>query len=194
VYSASVGDAIEFSEHEVAVVNGVRPFEKDGQVLHYEAMFDYGEKVVPVKVTGTPGGSKAPVAATPKGPISSDPGTWVTWSQSKPHEIQVTEMGVRAFERDGEKVLEGVRWSTERLPGGQKAIKVAHIPPNGALAKGGARAGDVIESINGTPVSSKSEIVRYVRANPNLPKYTVTFWRGGRRVSRTVNRPQNAGQ
>ena len=192
VHRAFLGDAIEFSEHEIAVVQGVRPVKKSGQVVAWLAVFDYSNQEVAVSVLGDPGGPKSTAAPEPTGPINIDPGTWIAWVPSKPHEINVTEMGARAFKRDGEKVLEGVRWGTESI-GGKKVLKVSHIPKGSALERGGAKPGDAFESINGVPISTKADIVRYVKANPNLPSYTVTFWRQGRRLTRTVNRPQSAG-
>ncbi|NRA95151.1 MAG: hypothetical protein HRU14_02975 [Planctomycetes bacterium] len=192
VHRAYLGDAIEFSEHEIAVVEGVRSVVQNGQVVAWQAVFDYSSQEVAVSVLGDPGGPKSTAAPEPTGPINIDPGTWIAWVPSKPHEINVTEMGARAFKRDGEKVLEGVRWGTESI-GGKKVLKVSHIPKGSALERGGAKPGDAFESINGVPISTKADIVRYVKANPNLPSYTVTFWRQGRRLTRTVNRPQSAG-
>jgi len=192
VHRAHLGDAIEFSEHEIAVVEGVRSVMKDDQVVAWEAVFDYGSDEVAISVLGDPGGPKAMSAPEPTGPISADTGTWIAWIPSKPHEINVTDMGVRAFERDGEKALDGVRWGTDQI-GGKKVIKLSHIPKGSVLERGGAKPGDAFESINGVPVSTKADIVRYVKANPNLPSYQVTFWRQGRRLTRTVNRPKSAG-
>lgn len=192
VHRAYLGDAIEFSGHEIAVVRGVRPVIKEGQPVAWEAVFDYDSKEVTIAVIGDPAGPRPAAPAEPTGPIDPNPGTWIAWVPSKPHEINVTDMGVRAFKRDGEKVLDGVRWGTDRI-GGKRVIKVTHIPKGGALEAGGVKPGDAFESINGTPVSSKADIVRYVKANPNLPKYSVTFWRDGRRITRTVSRPKSAG-
>ena len=197
-YTAILGEAIEFSDHELAVVKSIEPVQDKllGQVIGWKVVFAYDKKDVALEVVGdTPAKGAAKLDPGEAGPISPDKGTWLSWDPSNPHEIQVTDMGMRAFQRDGEKTLEGVRWSSEKIPGkNQKAIKVTHVPPGSALEKGGVRPGDVFESVNGTPVSSRADIVRYAKAHPNMPAYTVVFWRDGARRTRTVRPPSPAGR
>ena len=54
------------------------------------------------------------------------------------------------------------------------------------LAKGGLKQGDTIKSINGKRVSSKAQIVSYVKSNPNMPRYTVEYIRNGVLMKKTV--------
>jgi len=185
-YAARENEVIEFSGHEVALVKQV----SEGSVL-----FEYDSKDVTLRVsterglpsTGPSGGGAKPV---PSGPISPDPGTWIAWGSDKPNVINITPMGMRAFDQKGESALEGVRWATERLQDGKEAVKVTRIPKDSAMVRGGAQSGDIIVSINGVRVSSKASIVAYVKANPNLPAYTVKFLRKGRVYTRVIRPPK----
>ena len=188
IYKVFEGYVIEFSEHEVATVKEVRST---------EVIFDYDKRDVVVKVPpkrlGT-GSSGSTSTAEATGPISPDPGTWIAWVPSKPREIKITPMGMRAFGDKGEKALDGVRWGTERYKDGKDAVRLAKIPKNSALAKAGAQEGDLLISINGKRVSSKAGAVAYVRANPDLPAYIVEFRRQGRQYKRTVHPPRAGGR
>lgn len=193
IYNAVIGEVIEFSDHELALVKNIKPVldPELGQTIGWRVVFGYGGKDVEIDVVGETPAKGAVKVVTDNTPISNDPGTWLSWDSKTPHEIRVTDMGLRAFKQKGEKALEGVRFATERIPGkNQKAVKVTHIPDGSLLQKGGVQSGDVFESINDTPVSSRSDIVRYVKQNPNLGSYKVTFWRDGARRSRTVIPPK----
>ena len=82
-YSAWLGDAIELSDHEIAIVKDIRTVRDEllGQVVGWKVVFDYNGKEVELEVVGdTPrsGKSKAPVADKP---VNPDPGTWLGWSR-----------------------------------------------------------------------------------------------------------------
>ena len=55
----------------------------------------------------------------------------------------------------------------------------------------GVKTGDVLISINGTPVVSRSGAVRYFNQNPDLGRYTVVIERLGRQISKTYYNPKD---
>jgi membrane-associated protease RseP (regulator of RpoE activity) len=188
VFRVSKGEAIEFSEREVAILKDVLP---EGR-----AVFIYGGQEVTLEVaverSGTgPGGGGAPPPPDTS-PINPDPGTWISWNPDEPKPIRITPMGMRAA--TPESVLDGVTTSTERLAAdGLPAIKLTTVPKDSALAKAGAQDGDILISINDKRITSKPEAVRYVKDNPNLSSYEVQFRRRGVTYTRVVMPPPSGG-
>jgi serine protease Do len=81
------------------------------------------------------------------------------------------------------------------LPAGTRGALVNSVTPGGPAARGGLQAGDVITSLNGTPVVSSSDLTRRVgqaRAGDNL---RLELLRNGRQQSivvRSGTRPSRA--
>ena len=101
--------------------------------------------------------------------------------------VPISAAAILGMEQAGaEDVLKGVVWNRVTLRDGKKAVQVKTVPASGALHKGGLRGGDTIKSINAKRVTSKGEIVSYVKANPSLPRYTVVYIRSGVMHTRTV--------
>jgi type II secretory pathway component PulC len=181
-----VGQVVEFANG--AAVKEIRKV---------EVLFDYqGQEVImgiePYEVAGAAeaagratGGTSGPRAERVTRAVLENPGSWVQYTK-KSSKVTVTKTGVSAIRDYGDEVIKDVVWATDRLADGKKAIKITKIPTNSALRAGGLEEGDVIESINGERVTSKAEIVSYVKRNPNLPKYTVKIIRRGRTIVRTV--------
>jgi type II secretory pathway component PulC len=130
----------------------------------------------PPGTPGQPGG--APGASGPAPVPNDNPKTWVTpFTEGKP--IEVTSVGMVSMAQKGEAVIEGVRWSTERLKDGKAAVRLDHIPEGNVLREGGAMEGDVLESINGIRMTSKGDVIDYVRRSPSVTRFEVKFWRQG---------------
>lgn len=55
----------------------------------------------------------------------------------------------------------------------------------------GVQNGDTIVSINGVPVTSKSQAINWVRQNSELEKYTVVMRRRGKEISKTIFVPRD---
>ena len=184
VMVATQGGVIELGHGYNAVVKLVKP---GGVTFHYEGQDIVLELPDADPKAGSQGsGSKL----APTGPISNDTGTYIKWDPAKPSQgVAVTAMGARAFKKKGESLLDGIRFDTETLPDG-KAIKLVSIPKDNVIKKAGGQDGDVITHINGTRVSSKGDIVRYIKANPNLPEYTVAFMRNGNKHTRVIRPPR----
>ncbi len=163
-----------------------------------QVVFDYDGKEVAIKPEApTVPGAAAPAPAPGTAPgvqagqVTEDPGTWIYWDPQKPGTITITPNGHVSMKAKGDAVIEGVRWSSETLPDGKPAVKIDHIPDNNVIGKGQAQVGDVIESINGHRVTSKADIIDYVKKNSNLTQYKVRFWRQGRVHERVVIPPRN---
>lgn len=156
--------------------------------------FDYDEKVIVIRVKDLPAnlGGAAPAGGASGGPQkplpppNNQPATWIVVGQPG-SPIQITDVGQSSMAAKGDEVLEGVRWSTEEHPRDKRpAVRIDFIPEGSVLAHGGAKAGDVLDSINGVRMSSRGDVVSFVQANPNLPRYEVKFWRNGVLHSRIV--------
>lgn len=182
------GQIVEWAEG--AIVRKVRPtevvFDYDGKevLVHYEP---------PKAVAGAPAAGAAPAGA-PKGPppVPNDtPSTWVTIEANRPNLVNVTEVGLASLNAKGEASLEGVRWSTETLPDGKAGLRLDEVPDQSVLKTGGAQTGDVLHSVNGVRMSTKGEIVEYVRRNQGLSRYVVKFYRAGILYERTITVPRN---
>lgn len=185
------GEAIEIGSF-FAVVTAIDP--RAGTVT-----FDYDGNEVVIELPEAPPTAGATSAVAGGGaseesaPVTDNQGEWIIFTPSKPSDIKLTASGVASMKAKGsDAVLEGVRWSTEEVPDRgkmRKAVQVSAVPPGSVLAKGGLKPGDSILSVNGVDVSSRGDIVNYVRGNPNLPNYTVRILSRGRVVTRTVSRP-----
>ncbi len=154
-------------------------------------LFDYDNKeVVLVPKAAPPAAGSAKTNRKVEVQPSADVNTWVAVDAQRPANIEITDVGVASLKVQGEASLEGVRWSEETLEDGQKAIRIDEVPPNSVLAKGGAQGGDVLVSLNGTRVSSRADIVAYVKRNPDLSRYEVVFLRRGIKHTRVVSVPR----
>jgi type II secretory pathway component PulC len=130
----------------------------------------------------------------PGGPTSarttSDPGNrpFISYVESKKDSgnITIKPGGNIALAREGEQVLDGVVWSTTDSAKGGKALRVDTVPPDSVLARHGVQNGDVLVSVNGVPMSTKSEIVDYVKRNKTMSVFEVAIQRRGNIVTKTV--------
>jgi hypothetical protein len=100
--------------------------------------------------------------------------------------IVVNPQGRVALEKEGERILEGVTYGTTDLGGGKKGLKIETIPPGNELGKYGVESGDVLISVNSVPMSSKSEVVDYVKRNSKLGRYDVRIMRRGAYLNKTI--------
>jgi hypothetical protein len=70
---------------------------------------------------------------------------------------------------------------------GKREVVVGTIRPGSYLARTyDLQSGDSLISINGTPVSTKTEAYSYVRDHGDLSKYVVVLKRKGREVTKTI--------
>jgi hypothetical protein len=92
-----------------------------------------------------------------------------------------------AIGKNGDKFLGELR--VAERPGANKKPEVvlSNVRPNSHIARTyGVQAEDVLVSINGTAVSSKSQGYQYVRDNPDLPRYDVVIRRAGKEITKTI--------
>lgn len=88
---------------------------------------------------------------------------------------------------NGDKFLGEMRIADR--PGANKKPEVvlANVRPNSYVARTyGLQQDDVLISINGVPISSKTQGYQYVRENPDLPVYTVVIRRSGKDITKTI--------
>ncbi|HYC77330.1 MAG TPA: PDZ domain-containing protein [Planctomycetota bacterium] len=131
---------------------------------------------------------KDPSAPAPPGAVRPTAGSFATGITSSPDSsvVKVNKEGRAAIEASGDKVIEGVRWSSVDLGEGARGLKLDDVPANNELARHGVQSGDILVSVNGTPMSSKSEIMDYAKRNPKGGRFDVKFLRNGRVLTRTV--------
>lgn len=179
------GQAVEWAPD--AVVSRILPdkviFRYDGK----EVTIEYPPLPKDAAASAAPGG-----AAGGRGPAAvpnTDPKTWIVYQEGKTT-IEVTDVGVASMVQQGDASLADVRWSTEKLPDGRNGVRIDHIPEGSVLKQGGAKEGDVLHSINGERMSTKSEVMDYVRSHQNMTRFEVKFYRNGILHMRIVNVPR----
>jgi len=94
--------------------------------------------------------------------------------QRRPNTFVLGSQDLEKFEEDHLAILTNeVRHRQYRDPrtGQWSGVQVLDVAPDSIVAQHGVKTGDVIKSINGTPVSSVSQAISYVKNNAEL--YTV---------------------
>lgn len=105
------------------------------------------------------------------------------------------QVGTEDMERINENYLDilstDVRTRTYRNPGGGPGgIQILEVVPGSVAAQHGAKTGDVIKSINGTPVNSTQEAISYVKNNSeNYTVWEVVVWNSGKERTVTYTVP-----
>jgi hypothetical protein len=100
---------------------------------------------------------------------------------------------VQWWDRNGEKVLEEVALQQEKDPetGRPAGVRIRSFSDSSMLKARGLLPGDVVKSINGTPVNSKQEAVAYVKGpGKDATRFVVVVERKGRLVTFTYDRPR----
>jgi hypothetical protein len=179
-------------ERSIFRVGDVIPFANDAVVIEIrpkEVVFLNGDKEETLNVPDQP--TLVPGALAGGSSRPADPGLrpFSTYVESKKDSgiITIKSGGDRALAREGEAVLEGVIFSSTEAPGGGKALKVDKVPPGSLLAQHGVQDGDVLISVDGVPMSTKSEVVEYAKRNQNRSTFSVVIQRRGRNIHKTVN-------
>jgi S1-C subfamily serine protease len=152
-------------------------------------VFQNGDNQETVQISETPGGP----AGGPSGGSSSKPtdsgarpfGTYIE-SKKDSNQITIKSGGAIALDREGESVLQGVVFSTTDAAKGGKALRVDKVPPGSLLAQHGVQDGDVLVSVNGQAMSTKSEVVDYVKSHKSTYLFEVVIQRRGGLVHKTV--------
>jgi type II secretory pathway component PulC len=175
-------ERVNFSEGEVI------PFANEAVVLEIwpsKVIFQNGDRTetlqIPDKPSTPAGGSTSQSRPGDKGDRP-----FLTYLESKRDSSTVTikSGGDKALAREGEAVLDGAVFSTTEGAGGKKMLRIDKVPP--ALGQHGVQDGDTLISIDGTAMSTKSEVVDYVKQHQNKPSYEVVFLRRGNRVTKIV--------
>ena len=109
----------------------------------------------------------------------------------KPNYFQV---GIEDKQQFNERYLDilstEVRTRTYRENGKAAGIYVDSVVPGSLAAQHGAQVGDVIKSINGTPVNSTQEAISYVKNNKDqYSVWEVVVWNSGKERTVTYNVP-----
>jgi type II secretory pathway component PulC len=169
----SEGDTIPFAGDAVVL-----------EILSSEVVFQNGPNVEKMKIPDTP--SVAPGGSTSSRPGEKGDKPFVTYLESKKDSgtITIKNGGDKALSREGESVLDGAQFSTTEGSKGEKMLRIDKVPP--ALAQHGLQDGDTLVSVDGFPMSTKSEVVDYVKRNKSKPSYDVTILRRGAYVKKLV--------
>ncbi|MBI1853701.1 MAG: PDZ domain-containing protein [Planctomycetes bacterium] len=104
------------------------------------------------------GSSKAAVASGTRVAVTREvePGVWQISADERDR--------IRDSAKDLLEDAEVTTYVNERTRRAEGMI-VDHIEPKSLIAERGLREGDLVQRINGTPVSSKSELIDYVKSN-----------------------------
>ena len=152
-------------------------------------VFRNGDQEQELKIIDTAGGAPSPGGATTTR-TSTDPGNrpFITYVESKKDSgnITIKAGGNLALSREGEQVLDGVIFSSTDSAKGGKALRVDTVPADSVLAKHGVQDGDVLVSVNGVAMSTKSEVVDYVKRNKTMSVFEVAIQRRGNIVTKTI--------
>lgn len=73
---------------------------------------------------------------------------------------------------------------------GKTELTAAKIEPDSLAYKRGFRQGDILISINGYPVHTKTGAINYVKEHPDLSKYIVEIERNGKPITKVFNVPK----
>lgn len=169
----SEGDTIPFAGDAVVL-----------EILSSEVVFQNGPNVERMKIPDTP--TPPPGGATSsRGADKGDkPFHQYIESRKDSGTITIKNGGALALAREGESVLNGAVFSSTVGGKGEKMLRIDKVPPE--LAQHGLQDGDTLVSVDGFPMSTKSEVVDYVKRNKNKPSYDVTILRRGRTVKKLV--------
>ncbi len=183
--------------HDGAVVKDIR----DGGVEFAFTRDDQDPELVKVPTAGGSGllvtvdadGVRRP---KPRSVISTRPPADTAWPDTTrrlaPDIYEIGSTELKAFGDDYARILtEDVRTETFYRDGKRAGLRVAEVKPGSIAAQHGAQSGDVIISINGHPVSSEQEAIKFVKNNSE----TTTVWQVvvenlGRQRTVTYNSPK----
>jgi len=92
----------------------------------------------------------------------------------------------------GDKFLGDMRIAERTGANKKNEVVLGNVRPNSYVARTyGLQQEDVLVSINGVAVTSKSQGYQYVRDNPDLPRYDVVIRRAGKDITKTILVPRN---
>ncbi len=188
---APKASGVVITERQVFVVGEAIAFAGDAviqEIREREVVFLHGGKLTTLRCADLPPESSSTTAATAVRPggvpatlaeiaalIETKSGTGTT---------RIPRAAAAGLEAQGEKAFDGVRFSTTDLEGGAKALQLDQ--PNALLQQHGAQSGDILVSIDGYPMSSRSEVMDYVKRSPGKSRFDVAFLRKGSKLSRTI--------
>lgn len=159
------------------------------EIRRREVVFEYGpdraEHVLRIPTEPPRDGAASQPSATGAQPVRGNLDAGIEYKADS-STLKIKREGRAALEQDGERILEGLGLSTTDLGDGKKGLKIDSLKPGSELTRWGVETGDVLISVNDVPMSTKSEVVDYVKKNPKLGRYDVTFMRRGARMNRQV--------
>ena len=176
-------------ERRFFTINEALTFVEDARItaiLPRKVIFDHQGKEVTLRLkVGVPTSSADARSSTNVVPLKDYTSGITTTPNSSL--VAISPGSILGMQQAGsEEVLKGVIWGTRRLKDGKTAVEVKTVPKGSALYKGGLRGGDTVKSINGERMTGKASIMAYLRANPNLARYTVQYIRNGALNTRTI--------
>ena len=167
------------------------PFANDAMVVEIRAkdvVFQNADQQETVKINEVPTGAAGGPTSPNSKPTDSGARPFGTYVESKKDSgtITIKSGGAIALDREGESVLQGVVFGQTDAAKGGKALRVDTVPPGSLLAQHGLQDGDVLVSVNGQPMSTKSEVVDYVKSHKSTYLFEVVVQRHGRNVHKTI--------
>jgi hypothetical protein len=164
------------------------------------AVFDWCGKDIELRPNQKGEGKRAATAAGPANPL--DDGDKAALDKHRDSKLTLNLGNDRYlvgkddranYEKNGERLLNEVRIQEQPTADKKgKEVVLGNVRPTSQLSRTyGVQTGDVLISINGEPVSSKTQAIRYVRENSDLEKYVVVLRRKGKEVTKTILVPRD---
>jgi hypothetical protein len=212
-------DSARVSEPKVVAAGGVT-LKRQGEKLDPPLEHVHVKEIQPIKVLfafsdeGRPAEELVPgelglglgINLLPEGsqvPNYSGPRAWIetrgtyqdpqTTQLVRPNWWQVGTEDAAYFEQNYSDVLANdVRMERHRDSKGRyDGIEIKEVKPGSIAANHGAKAGDVIKSINGHPVTSQQEAISFVKNNKDkYDVWVVEVWNKGQTKTYTYKAPQ----
>ncbi|MGH7150373.1 MAG: PDZ domain-containing protein [Planctomycetota bacterium] len=197
----SVGDSLP-APHSAIQVKAIhqdrvvfqRTGEKDEEVVVRENEIS-AELVHGVLGDGGGPTTGLPTSAPASRPAIKAPRDWpATTTEEKPNKWKISASDVEEVTaRANEIVGTGEITVTPHYRRGESSasgLRIGSIKPGSILDTKGLKPGDIVRSINGTPVRSKEQVIEYIQAHPDLRSFTIEIERLGRPLTLQYSLPR----
>jgi hypothetical protein len=130
------------------------------------------------------------IGEKPKEPVTKDSGPHIEAVEVRPNNWEVPPEEVEYWDDFGEEIAEDVGVLTVTDPETKKAVgvQIKSIKERSILNRRGLKTGDILKSINGTPVRSRQDVLNYLKGSgKGLSRYQVVIERNGKDITTSYN-------